>query len=68
MCHFLLLVQGTEGKNIVILLQRSAVSHDVGSTWVSVFCMRVTGQGWGVVGLRAGGDIIAAAVAGLIGY
>lgn len=44
------------------------VGHVEGSTWVFAFCIRGTGQSWGVVGLRAGGDIIAAAVAGLIGY
>lgn len=34
----------------------------------SVFCIRGTRQGRGVAGPWAGGDIIAAAVAALIGY
>lgn len=46
----------------------SAVGHVEGSAWVFVFCIRGTGQGRGVVGLWAGGDIITAAVAALIRY
>lgn len=46
----------------------SAVGHVEGSAWVFVFCIRGTGQGRGVVGPWAGGDIITAAVAALIRY